>query len=637
MRNQWADGIRPPPILTPSEWADQHRVLSSRASSEPGPWRTDRTPYLREPMECLGVHHEAHTVVMQFGAQLGKSEAGNCWLGYLIHSEPGPLLCVQPTAEMAARYSRQRIAPLIAESSVLRDLVAAPRGRDESNTMAIKEYPGGVMLITGANSAAGLRSMPIRYVFADEVDAWPATLPGEGDPLGLALKRQSTFPNRKTLITSTPTIKGQSRVERLYLESDQRQYFVPCPHCGEAQVLIWQNLRWDDGDPSSVRYVCSICGAEIEEHSKSTMLPAGEWRAASEFHGVAGFHLSTIYSPLGWTSWADLAREHQSAYQQMKKGDSSTMQVFKNTRLAETWEPVAAQAVSEHELERFCGDYKFGTVIGSPVILTAGVDVQNDRLEVSVFAHDSDARASLVAHEVIVGYPGDASTWDELSDLLDQQWPHADGVTYRKVDFACVDSGGHFTEQVYAFCARGRRLAIKGASWDLSGILGPLKFVEYGARKAIKHGHKFRIVAVNKLKSALVERLQLEPGAANSFAFPKDILERCPQYFSQLCAERLIEVTQAGATRYRWVRRSGVRNEALDCAVYALAGTHVLRLHHVKPAQWDDLGKRQAEQLLIDSGGDSPNPTTEPELPQAPTGPGRRVGRIGGIGMRGYG
>jgi phage terminase large subunit GpA-like protein len=636
MSRAWCDGLRPAPMLTPAEWADQHRVLSSRASSEPGPWRTDRTPYLREPLECLGVHHETNTVVMMFGAQTGKSECGNNWTGYLIHSEPGPLLMVQPTAEMAARYSRQRLAPLIAESAVLRALVAAPRGRDESNTLTVKEFPGGVLLLAGANSAAGLRSMPIRYVFADEVDAWPATLPGEGDPLGLALKRQSTFPNRKTLITSTPTIKGQSRVERLYLESDRRQYFVPCPHCGELQVLNWPNLRWDEGDPSSARYVCSICGADIDEHHKATMLSAGEWRASAPFRGVAGFHLSTLYSPLGWTSWADLADEHQGAYTQMKMGDSSTMQVFKNTRLAETWEPVASKTIETHDLQRHCGTYRYGNVPNACVVLTAGVDVQDDRLEISVHAHDGEGRVCLVAHERIEGYPGDPPTWAALDELLGRQWPSADGRTYAVISYACVDSGGHHTESVYRFCAHGRRVAVKGASWELAGILGPVKRIEYGARGASPRGYKMRLVNVNRLKNLIAEKLALEPGVPGALAFPADILECVPDYFEQLTAERMIEDAKGGSTRYRWTRRSGVRNEAFDCAVYSLAAGHVLQLHHLPPARWAEIAAHQAKQILA-GGNAAKAERVAPERPSELTSPPsarRRIGTIGGLVSR---
>lgn len=613
----WADGLRPPPLVTPAEWADRHRVLSPRASSEPGPWRTERTPYLREPLDCLGVHSDAHTVVLMFGAQLGKSEAGNNWLGYLIANEPGPTLAVQPTIELAKRYSRQRLAPLIDETPVLRSLVAAPRSRGEdSNTLQVKEYPGGVLLLTGANNGTGLRSMPIRYLFADEVDAWPATIPGEGDPLGIALKRQSTFPNRKTLIVSTPTVAGQSRIERLYMESDRREFFVPCPCCGEHQALRWENLRWDD-EPASARYACEHCGSLIDEHHKPAMLAAGEWRAAGEFHGTAGFHLSTLYAPLGWVSWADLAREHQAAYGLMQKGDSSAMQVFRNTRLAETWEPTPTKAVEAHELARHCSPaYRMGRVpVLDGSVITAAVDVQGDRLEVSVHAHDAEARVYLIEHRRIDGSPGEQATWDELAAVLAQRWPRTDGRSYATIDYTVVDSGGHHTEQVYRFCKVRRRMAIKGASWEIDGVLGPVKTVEYSERGRVAHGYRFRLVNVGRLKSTLIEKLALDPGAPGSMLFPADLREHVPDYLEQLASERLVEVARGGATRYRWVRRSHLRNEALDCAVYGLAAAHALGVHHLTPSKWAAIAQRQAAQLL-DNTSAIPAPATSPAPPR---------------------
>lgn len=617
----FADGLQPSPLLTPAEWADRHRILSPRGSAEPGPWRTDRTPYLREPMECLGVHHPAHTVLMMLGSQLGKSEAGNNWLGYLIQAEPGPTLCVQPTGELAARYSRQRVAPLIEETPALKALVAAPRSRDETNSLLLKEFPGGVLLLTGANSAAGLRSMPIRYLFADEVDAWPPTIPGEGDPLELALRRQSTFANAKTLITSTPTVAGQSRIERLYLQSDQRQYFVPCPECGEFQALDWHRLKWNDS-LDDVRYACEFCGVLIEERHKATMLPAGEWRAGAAFDGVAGFHLSTLYAPLGWTGWAALVREHQSAYKLMQKGDTSSMQTFKNTRMAQTWEPTPAKAIEAHELERHCQSYKMGTVPATgAVVLTAGVDVQDDRLEVSIHGHDEDGRMYLVDHRRIDGSPGEPATWVALDVVLAQRWQRADGLTYCTIDYTHVDSGGHYTEHVYRFCSRSRRrMAIKGSSWELAGALGPVKNVEYGERGRVARGYRFRLLNVNRLKTMLLEKLSLEPGATGAMVFPLDLPA---DYLEQLCSERLVEIAKNGATRFRWVRRSNARNEALDTACYSLAAAHALRLHQMGPARWAALAERQAKQLL-GQAAPAPAPSAPAQPPARPATPWHR-------------
>src|SRR6202166_3009958 len=239
-----AEGARPDPLLTVSEWSDRYRTLSQRASAEPGPWRTDRTPYLREIMDCLSPSSPIERVVFMKGAQIGGTEVGNNWIGYIIHQSPGPLMAVQPTVEMAKRNSKQRIDPLIEESNVLRKLVRDPRSRDSGNTVLAKEFPGGVLVMTGANSAVGLRSMAARYLFLDEVDGYPGDVEGEGDPVNLALARTRTFARRKIFLASTPKITGLSRIEAAFEASDQRHYFVPCPFCQEFQTLKLAQVRW---------------------------------------------------------------------------------------------------------------------------------------------------------------------------------------------------------------------------------------------------------------------------------------------------------------------------------------------------------------------------------------------------------
>ncbi|PJN94732.1 phage tail protein, partial [Amaricoccus sp. HAR-UPW-R2A-40] len=241
----WGSGLRPDPDLTVSEWADRHRMLSGRASAEPGRYRTVRTPYMREIMDRLSPGDPTQRVVFMKAAQVGATEAGNNWIGFAIHQAPGPMLAVQPTVDLAKRNSRQRIDPLIDESPELRERVKPARSRDAGNTMLSKEFAGGILIMTGANSAVGLRSTPARYIFLDEVDAYPASADEEGDPVTLAEARSLTFAHRrKVLLVSTPTIRGLSRIEREYEASDQRRYFVPCPHCGHAQWLKFDRLRW---------------------------------------------------------------------------------------------------------------------------------------------------------------------------------------------------------------------------------------------------------------------------------------------------------------------------------------------------------------------------------------------------------
>ena len=330
----WRDGQTPDPALTVSQWADRHRMLSARGSAEPGRYRTDRTPFMRDIMDALSPTSPYRRVVVMKAAQVGFSESGNNWLGYVIHHAPGPMLLVQPTVELAKRFSRQRVEPLIADSPVLRERVKPARSRDAGNTVLSKEFPAGLLVITGANSAVGLRSMPARYLYLDEVDAYPPSADEEGDPVALAEARTRTFSWRsKILLGSTPTIHGLSRIEREYETSDQRRFFVPCPHCTEMQWLKFDRLRWDKGQPEGAQYLCEECDQPIAEHHKSAMLAAGEWRATatSDDPATIGFHLSALYSPVGWMSWALIGRMSEAAT------TDEARRSFRNSVLGETW------------------------------------------------------------------------------------------------------------------------------------------------------------------------------------------------------------------------------------------------------------------------------------------------------------
>ena len=312
----WRRGMRPDADLTVSEWADAHRWLSSRAAAEPGRYRTARAPYLRAIMDALSPNHPAQRISFMKAAQVGATEAGNNWIGFVIHHAPGPMLAVLPTVEMAKRTSRGRIDPLIEDSPALKERVSPARSRDAGNSMLSKEFPGGILVLTGANSATGLRSMPARYVFLDEVDAYPASADEEGDPVTLAEARTTTFAHRrKVFMVSTPTVRGLSRIEREFEASDQRRYFVPCPHCGHRQWLQFERLRWGKGKPETAMYHCEGCEKPIAEHHKTQMLANGEWRAtavSANPHAI-GFHLSALYSPIGWKSWEQIARDWLAA------------------------------------------------------------------------------------------------------------------------------------------------------------------------------------------------------------------------------------------------------------------------------------------------------------------------------------
>ena len=319
----------PPPSLTISEWADRYRYLSPEASAEPGKWSTARAPYQAGIMDAAS-DPETETIVLMTSAQIGKTAMIENVIGYYVTQDPSPILCLQPTLEMAATFSKDRLAPMLRDTPALRGLVKDARARDSGNTQLHKQFPGGHITMTGANSPANLASRPIRIVLCDEVDRYPESAGTEGDAVALATKRTATFWNRKMLVTSTPTIKNLSRIEQAFLGSDQRRYWVPCPDCGEHQLLKWANVKWDEGKTETAHYVCEHCGSCIDEQHKPAMLAAGEWRADAVFRGIAGFHLNEIYSL--WRRWSEMAADFLTA----KHAGSEMLKAFVNTSLGET-------------------------------------------------------------------------------------------------------------------------------------------------------------------------------------------------------------------------------------------------------------------------------------------------------------
>ncbi len=330
------NGLRPDPRLTVSEWSDQKRMLPAKAAKEAGRWRTKRTPYLKEIMDALSPSSSVEKCIFMKGAQIGGTECGNNWLGYVIDHVPAPMMYVLPTLDLAKRTSKQRIAPMIEEMPSLREKVRDPRSRDSGNTTLTKEFPNGVLVFTGSNSGAGLRSMPARFLFMDEIDAYEDDVDDEGSPINLAIKRTATFSrNRKIFLVSTPKIAGSSKIEAAYEESDKRRYHVPCLGCNYFQTITWQHIKFDNSDPSTARFECRKCNHRHYEKDKPKLLAKGKWIAEfpEKSHKVAGFHLSALYSPNGWYSWENAVEDFLSA-----KKNPVELKDWTNTVLGETWQ-----------------------------------------------------------------------------------------------------------------------------------------------------------------------------------------------------------------------------------------------------------------------------------------------------------
>lgn len=574
-----AKGLEPKPRLSVSEWADKNRVLPQKGASEPGPWRTERTPFLKDIMDVLSKDNPTRRVVFMKSAQVGGTEAGNNWLGYIIDHAPAPTIVVQPTGQMVERWSKQRLAAMIEVTPALRARVASARTRDSGNTIEMKEFPGGVLVLASAESSSNLRSMPAKYVFCDEVDAYPEDVDGEGDPVSLAEARTKTFPRRKMLLVSTPTVKGASRIEREWEASDQRRFHVPCPECGQMQPLLWGNLRWDD-DLTRVWYVCRECEYAIEEHHKPWMLAGGEWRASFPEREVAGFHINALYTPLGLgDSWLDHVHNWQARQQ-----DPALLKVFVNTVLGECWEDRSRQ-LRHHDLMTRAEPYELRTVPPGCLVLTAGIDVQDNRLAVLIVGWGRAETAWVLDWLEIPGDPSRPELWAELDKHLDLPLRNAFGVDL-KIQVAAVDTGGHFTHEVYDYCRQRqhkRVIAIKGMSTAGKPILGKAAKQDVNRRgQTLKGGVMLWQVGPDTAKNSITARLagDAEADEANRrIHFAQDLPE---EFYQQLTAEVF------DPRRNRWVKLKNRRNEALDCFVYAYAAAlhPAVRVNTKRDADW---------------------------------------------------
>jgi len=590
----WREGLTPDPLLTVSAWADRYRMLGTRESAEPGRWRTARTPYLREIMDCLSPTSPIERVVFMKGAQVGGTELGLNWVGYAIHHAPGPMMIVWPTTEMAQRNSKHRIDPLVEESPVLREIIAPARSRDSGNTVLMKEFRGGVLVMTGANSAVGLRSMPVRYLFLDEVDAYPLDVDGEGDAIHLAEARTRTFARRKILLVSTPTIAGASIIEREYEASDQRRYFVPCPHCAHRQWLRFEQLRWEPGRPQDAAYVCEACEEPIAEHHKPRMLELGQWQAQAESR-TAGFHLSSLYSP--WRRWREIAEAWEKATR--AEGRSVAMvKTFKNHELGETWVEEGEAPDWQRLLERR-EDYPIGTVPAGGLLLTAGADVQKDRIEVSIWAFGRGKRCWLVEHRVLMGDTAREAVWQRLADLLAETWTHATGAQIPLARLA-LDTG-FATQEVYAFVRRvrdGRVMAVKGVAKGAALIGTPTAVDVTQGGKRLRRGVKVFAVAVGLAKRELYDHLRLAPEVAEDGvrpAYPAGYVHLPKidaEFLQQLCAEQLVTRRDRQGFAVREWQKVRERNEALDCYVYARAAAAAAGLDRFEERHWRELERQ---------------------------------------------
>ncbi len=560
----------PPPKLSLSEWADEHRTISP-PSPEPGRWRTSRAPYLREIMDACTDPTIPRVVVMK-SARVGFTEGVlNNLIGYHIDQQPAAVMVMQPTVEDAKGYSKESLAPMLRDTPRLAGRIRESGRRDSTNTIQLKVFDGGFVVIVGSNSAAGLRRRNIQILVADEIDGYGSSARGrhrEGDPLTLARKRLENYWNRKEIDGSTPTLKGASRIESAFELSDQRRYFVPCPHCGYQQTLKWPRFRYDNNDPTTVRYLCGEedpethelvggCGQPITEDRKPWMVERGTWIAQRPGRRIRGYHTWAAYSL--FSSWQNIVEQWLEA-----QGDREKLQVFINTVLGETWREQGDE-VPHGTLFARREAYPVEVPAGVAA-LTAGVDVQGDRFELTIWGWGPGAppESWVIAHRVLFGDPAQAASWGMVDLAIFREYPHELGGVL-KVLATGVDHGGHHSEMVERYCRARRRqrvFAMKGGSEPGTS---PVPDLQQVVKK------KVVIVGTTAIKDTLNSRLRIPARGPGYVHFP--FLEE--EYFRQLMAETAKYHYRHGKP-VRYYEKVYERNEALDCAVYAYAALLLL-------------------------------------------------------------
>lgn len=540
------------PKLNLWQWADKYRILTKETSAEAGNWNTSRTPYMYEPMEMIG-NKTTERVIIKSSAQVGKSELILNASAYIMHLDPRAFIIIQPTINMAESFSEERLAPMINSTPCLKGKVAEVKSRDKANTKLKKTFEGGFVVLIGANAPADLASRPVGVIFADEIDRYPISAGKEGDPLNLALKRATTFYDRKIILVSTPTNKGESRIAQLYDEGSKGEWTLPCPECGE-----YNPLEFDNFDLKTCEILCIYCGCFSNEFKWKKNLKNGKWIHEYPDRSSKSYHLNAFTSP--WVSWRSIAEEYLLA----KKNGEEQLKVFVNTTLGLEFES-SGDVGDPKKLYDLREDYDKIPI--QVEYLTCGVDTQDNRLEYEIKGWGENNENWGIQKGVILGTPSNNSVWDELEKALSFTYEREDGENL-KVAMTFVDSGGHYTRDVYQNCARILRKGIN--IFPIKGVGQDGKDVITKMTPLPEHRTTLVMVGVNTCKEKI---LSMSNPESEYFRVHYPISSKKGynlEYFNQLFAEKKVERKVNGQFTYVWesIRK---RNEALDCFVYAYA------------------------------------------------------------------
>lgn len=600
----FAAGLRPDKLLNCSQWSDNFRLLDSRGSPEPGKWRTSRVPYTREIMDNLSLTSSVIETVVMKGAQLAFTELGNNLVGYVIHHAPGPGLFLQPSQDIANRNVRQKIDPMVNAVPELARLVPSKRSKDGGNTLEEKEFPGGIWLFKWASSTAGLRSSSIRYLILDEIDEYAQEIGEQGDPEMLARARTNAYGVRKKIyIPSTPTIEGRSRIAGLYEDSDQRIYKMPCPHCDAPIRFEFRNLKWDKGLPNTAHYVCQECGAVILEWQKTKMLEDADRRnlAGEKQYGWVpqkpenthrrGYHISSLYSPVGFKSWAEIAYEWDDA-----QGNQAKLKSFINTVLGETWKD-RGEAPDWQRLYQRMEDYPRNVVPVGGLLLFAGVDIQKTWIEATVWAYGRNLERWVIDHRqwqcpehtTTADDSHPDSPWHKLTDMVNEVWPHESAGVCMPLTRIAVDAG-YETQMVYRWAGRhsmAQVMPVMG-SYTQHLLVGTATQVQVKANgKKAARGVKMWNIGINGAKAELYAQLKADPPLPDE-RMPTGFIhfpQLDEEFFKQLCGEEQKSKMVKGRMMHLW-EAIRTRVEVLDTAIYARAAAYLHGVDRYKDENW---------------------------------------------------
>lgn len=568
--------LKQPPLVSVLEWANQYRVLDTTSSKEVGQFNVERTPYMLEIYKQI-TKGSTKQVTLMMAAQLAKSELIiNIILRY-AHLEPCPMLIVQPTDEMARSFSKERLQPAITHS-VLSNIIKDPNKKDSGNTVTHKMFPGGFIALVGANSPAKLAARPIRNIFLDEVDRYPKSAGNEGSPILLAKKRTSTFDDiTKHIITGTPTLKGSSEIEDEYNNSSQAEWYIPCPSCKKEQTYNWGQIKFEQ-DGSNIRMVCSHCGKEFREKEwKRNNSKNGKWiHKFPEKTFNLGYRLSALASP--FRSWESIVQEWLEI-----KGDVEKLKAFINTVLAETFEEEYKGKLDAKKLIKRTRE-KYSYIPDKVLLLTAGVDIQDGWIAIEIVGWGAGYESWGIAYYTLTGNMNQSDIWNRLDEILNREFSYKNGDKL-KIYSACIDTGGHYTQNVYDFVSPRqtirRIIGIKG----LGGENVP---VNNGFRRTKNNEIDLLSVGSNALKDIVISRLDARVNEEGYCHFNGEVgFGYNLEYFKSLTAEIKVQENK----KVVW-KKIQTRNEGFDCRCYA---TIPFFIYNLDPK---DLAQLTREELL---------------------------------------